>query len=121
MQAVPFQLQMQMGSGGHPCGPDLRYLLPCRHQLPFGHTQLAAMGIKGLDPVPMVQLEVQAVGVIFPDIVHRPVGKGSDGIPLLPPDVHPVDGEYKFHNGVVPVAVGRAQMAQQRGHHLEFS
>ena len=62
MQAVPFQLKMQMGSGGHPCGPDLRSLLPCRHQLPFGHTQLAAMGIKGLDPVPMVQLEVQAVG-----------------------------------------------------------
>ena len=46
--------------------------------------------------------------------------KGPDGVPLLPADVHPVVKLILPIHRVVPVAVVRAQMAQQRSHRLEL-
>ena len=51
------------------------------------------------------------MGVVLSDVVHRPGGKGVDGVPLLPADVHPVVELILPVHRMVPVAVGGAQVA----------
>ena len=69
----------------------------------------------------MVNLKVESVVVVLPDVVHGARREGPDGVSNLAADVHPVvELVFPVHR-VVPIAVLRAQMAQHRGHRLQIS
>ena len=67
----------------------------------------------------MVNLQVESVVVVLPDVVHRARGEGPDGFSGLSADVHPVVELVLPIYRVVPVAVLRAQMAEDRVYGLQ--
>ena len=69
----------------------------------------------------MVNLEVAAVGVVLPCVLHHAVGKGGDGAALAPGDVHPaVEVPRGALDRVGAVAIPRGQPAGDGGHGLQL-
>ena len=96
---------MQVRAGRYPGRANQGHRLPCRHSLALGDTQLAAVGIEALNSVAVVDLQIQPVVVVLADVLHRPGGKGTDGVPHLSADVHPVVEFILPVHRVVPVAI----------------
>jgi len=55
----------------------------------------------------MVQLEIEPIGVVLADILHRAGGKGADRIACLSTNIHAAVKLIHTINRVVPVSIDR--------------
>ena len=105
MDTAALQFKMQM----RPCRGTCRAHSgdPVAHldRLPFFYIQLAAVGVKRLDPIPVVQLSVLAVGVVLSNVLHSAIRKSPNRVPLLAADVYSAMKRVLPVDGMVPVAV----------------
>ena len=106
---------MEVGSGDLAGVPHLRDGLPRLYLLARLGQEPAAVGVEGSDAPVVLHLDILAVGGAFPNIIHHPVGKGADGVPVGGGQVHAVVELLPALNGVLPPSEGRGDHRHHRG------
>ena len=109
---------MEMRPGGIARSAGERHPLSGLHGLALLYQKLAAMGIKGGQSPRMPQLEVLAIDLALPNIVHRPVRKRQHIRSAVHPQIHAVVKLLASIHRVFPPAEIRGDPPQCRGDRL---
>ena len=116
MYLIEFQFQMEMRTGGHTSRTNFRYGVSYGDGLSLGHTYFTTVSVEGFHSISMVQLQIQAIGIVLSHIFYRSRRKGLDWVARLSADVYYTVKLLGTIDGMISVSVFRVDIPKNRCH-----